>query len=71
MLSGQPKEGWLVVDVQGTETREQIVKRAPLEPYLRILDERGKNPDDILLTGEVRGPKEAIFQLIRISFRVI
>ncbi len=71
MLFAEPKEGWLVVNLPRAETREQVIKRAPHVSYFGIPDERGKNPDDILLSGEVRGPKEAIIQLIRISFRLI
>lgn len=73
ILSTQPMEEWLAINLQpqGIKIREQVLKQAPFVSYFGLPDERGKNPDDILFRGEVRGPKEAILQLIRISFRLI
>lgn len=66
MLSIEQKDGWLLIYTIKTETRQQVLEKSP-----RGTELAGKNPDDILFDGEVRGPKEAILQLIRISFQLI
>jgi hypothetical protein len=75
MVSIEKKQGWLNLKNTETITRQEFISK--LNPRTETiikdygLDDRGKNPDDIHLTGEVRGPKEAILRLIRISFSLI
>jgi len=66
MLSIDQKDGWLLTNMVKIETREQALERLSLDTGTM-----GKNPDDILFEGEVRGPKEAILQLIRISLQLV
>ena len=66
MLSIEQKDGWLLIHMIKTKTRGQVLEKSPVGAQLP-----GKNPDDIFFDGEVRGPKEAILQLIRISLQLI
>jgi len=66
MFSIDPKDGWLLTNMVKIETRQQALEKSSLDTGFM-----GKNPDDILFDGEVRGPKEAIVQLIRISLQVV
>lgn len=72
-------EGWLTLNITKTITRQAILARTrnedsvmePILKYYGVPDTRGKNPNDSFLSGEVRGPKEAFLQLVRISLQVI
>ena len=66
MLSIEQKDGWFLINMIKIETRQQVLEKSPEETGLA-----GKNPDDILFDGEVRAPKEAILQLIRISLQLV
>jgi hypothetical protein len=70
MLSAEAKKGWLVVNVRRTETRKQMMNRLR-RYFFEMAGGLGKKPDDIHLVCEVRGPKEAVLHLIRISFQLI
>jgi hypothetical protein len=78
MVSIENKQGWLMLKNTETITRQEFTaKSQKLDPLTETilkdhgLDTRGKNPDDIHLEGEVRGPKETILRLIHISLRLI
>ena len=66
MLSSEQKDEWLLINIIKIETRQQAIKKSPRRAELP-----GKNPDDILFDGEVRGPKEGILQLIRICLELV
>jgi hypothetical protein len=66
MLSSEQKDDWLLINMIKMETRQQAVEKSP-----RGTELPGKNPDDILFDGEVRGPKEGILQLIRICLELV
>ena len=79
MISIENIEGWLTLNITETRTRQEQLERTReedyrMEPILKkygVPDTRGKSPNDTFLLGEVRGPKEAILQLIRISLQVV
>jgi hypothetical protein len=66
MLSIEQKDGWLLINKLKAETRRKALEKSP-----EISEFAGKNPEDILFDGEVRGPKETILQLIRISLQLV
>jgi len=83
MLSTEQEHRWISINMIETVTRRQVLEKTPksrevIERWLKttklgqlLENQRGEKPEDILLVGEVRGPKEAILQLVRISLRLI
>jgi len=68
LVSAQPEDHWFTVKVEDTETREDIIRREKDS----INDSgRGRNPEDIYIRGEIRGPSEPLKNLTRLFLGVI
>jgi len=70
MLSTDPKDKWLAINVEKTETRKELTARLKgTSAAVKKGDRgRGKNPDDIFIHAEVRGPSDALIKLLRMYF---
>jgi hypothetical protein len=70
MLSNEPKDNWLVLNVERTETREELIERLRDEVKEGETG-RGKYLDDVCLHVEVRGPTDALVKLLKIYFEAV
>jgi len=73
MLSDEPKSSWLVLQVEKIETRADAAERLKDSPSSILEGDsgRGKNPDDVYLFAEVRGPSDALISLLKMYFEAI
>jgi hypothetical protein len=68
LLSARPADHWFAVKVEHIETREDLIGREKDAINDRG---RGRNPEDIYLRGEIRGPSEPLKNLTRLFLGVI
>jgi hypothetical protein len=73
LISNEPKNDWLMVEVDRAETRAELIERLRHSEDDQSLDSsgRGRNPDDIYISGEVRGGSEALKNLIKMFLGVV
>jgi len=72
LISDVPKEHWMASLVGKIETREEAFARFKESGAESSLDEegRGRNPDDMFISAEIRGPSDALTRLVKIYFAV-
>lgn len=73
LISDQLNESWVTVIVKETETREDVLKKfTALVNKESSFDEfMGKEPEDIHLIGEIRGPSNHLHNLFKIYFNLL
>lgn len=73
MIANEPRNGWLVLNIEKIETREEVTERLKDsgDPVRDGEEGRGKYPNDICIRAEVRGPSEALIQLVKIYFAAV
>jgi hypothetical protein len=73
MLTTESQSGWLSLKLEKVETRKEIVGTTSSSTHhLQEDDEgRGRNPADLVITGEVRGPATAFARITEVYFSLI
>lgn len=72
LVSAHPIDNWFTVKVERTDTREELTKRLKDSMTKDSIDEpgRGRNPADIYVTGEIRGPSRPLKHLTQLFLGV-
>lgn len=72
MVSKDPKDSWISVKVKRTTTRKALMKSTgqPIDPADWDIG-RGKMPDDVHISGEIRGPSISLERIYKIYFDTI
>jgi hypothetical protein len=63
LVSAHPEDHWFRVNEEHTETRADLIRR---EKDLINDFGRGRDPEDIFITGEIRGPSEPLKNLTKL-----
>jgi hypothetical protein len=73
LVSNQPKDNWFALKVEHTETRDVLVSRLKDQEDKESIGEsgRGKNPEDIYIRGEIRGPSDSLKKLTKLFLGVM
>jgi hypothetical protein len=73
MLSNTSKTEWIVLNVERTNTREELAARLREsgDPVKDGEVGRGKNPNDKYISAEVRGPSQVLTQLLEMYFAAV
>jgi hypothetical protein len=73
MLSNVSKAGWIVLDVEEIETREELTERLKDSgnPVIDGESGRGRYPNDMCISAKVRGPSGALIQLLKMYFAAV
>jgi len=72
MISKDPKDGWGTVRVDRTITRKAFMESTgePIDPGDWDIG-RGKLPDDIHISGKIRGPTVFLQKIYQIYFETM
>lgn len=67
LVSKEPRSDWLIIKPDKAETRAELVDRLKDSETEEALADpgRGRNPEDVYISGEVRGGSEPLTNLIR------
>lgn len=73
LISDESMDNWLMVKVDRTETRTDLINRLrDVEDEDSLEDSgRGRNPDDIYISGEIRGTSESLKNLAKLFLGII
>jgi hypothetical protein len=73
LISGQPIDNWFIVKVDRSETRNELVDRLKDVESADSLNSsgRGRNPEDIFISGEIRGTGESLKNVTKLFLGVI
>ena len=73
MMIERPEAEWIYLNLEKSETRKELTKRLRGTPgaVKRNEDGRGRNSNDVCISGEVRGPASAILRISKTYFALI
>ena len=73
LISDHSIDNWLAVKAARTETRKQLIQRVKDSESQDTLDGsgRGRNPEDIYVSDEIRGPSESLKNLTKLFLGVL
>jgi hypothetical protein len=72
LVSNEPRSDWLIIKVDKVEKRAELINRLKDSENEESIDDsgRGRNPEDIYISGEIRGGSEPLKNLIKLFLGV-